>query len=75
MSKILKSLIVGGALALVLNGAAPQEAAAAGADCTASWLLCVNDAYQFDGGLAGAMGEAECLAGYVGCTARKLKFW
>lgn len=75
MSKTLKSLIVGGALALVLHGAAPSDAAAAGAECTEDYLLCMNDASQYGGGFVGTLAESECLAGYIGCAARKLRFW
>lgn len=65
--------IVVWAFALALFALAPKEAAAFGPDCTEGYLLCLNSATQFDGGLAGTMGEAECLAEWAGCVGRK--FW
>jgi hypothetical protein len=75
MSKTLKSMFVGGALALMIHLAAPNDVAAAGAECTEDYLLCMNDTYQFGDGFVRTLGEAECLGGYLGCGARKLRFW
>lgn len=65
--------IVVWALALALVAFAPKGVSAA--SCTSSYLTCLNDAYAFDGGVAGTMGDIECGAGWVGCTVSKLKFW
>jgi len=64
--------IVVWALALALLAAVPQDAAAS---CTGDYLVCLNDGFEFGGGVAGAMSDIECGAGWLGCTVSKLRFW
>ena len=64
--------IVVWALSLALVAALPHEVAAS---CTGDYLTCLNDGYQYGGGIAGAMSDVECGAGWLGCTVGKLKFW
>ncbi len=72
MSRNLK--IVVWALALTLFAAAPNPVAAR-VNCTSDYLLCINDAYRFGGGVARALGEGECFASWIGCTGRKFLFF
>jgi len=67
--------IVVWSLALALFALAPRDAAASSTNCTDSYLVCMNDASRYDGGVLGAMGETECGVSWIGCTAAKLKFW
>ena len=73
MSRNLK--IVVWALSLALLALAPRDVAAGQSNCTEGYLVCLNDAYQFDGGVAGAASDVECAAEWLGCTVGKLKFW
>ena len=43
--------------------------------CTDEYIACLNVSGQLGGGTLTAMGDVECGAAYVGCVARKLKFW
>lgn len=60
------------ALFLLLTGT-PERAEARPA-CTTSYLLCLNWALQ-QGSPTLELGSIECGAGWVGCVARKLRFW
>jgi len=61
--------VVAWALALSVFAMAPKQVSAA---CTLDYLLCLNDASQFDGGVAGTLAELECGAGWFGCVYRML---
>lgn len=63
------------ALSLALLALAPRDVAAGGANCTEGYLACLNDGYQFGGGVAGGISDVECGAEWLGCTMGKLKFW
>lgn len=60
------------ALFLLLTGA--PSTAEAQRRCTTRYLLCLNWALQ-QGSPTSEMASVECGAGWVGCVARKLRFW
>ena len=64
--------IVVWALSLALVAAVPNEVSAS---CTGDYQTCLNDGYQYGGGVLGTMADIECGASWIGCTIAQLKFW
>jgi hypothetical protein len=62
------------ALAAAPLAGTPSQAEAA--SCTEQYLRCLNDAYDLVGSHpAEEMADIECGLEWIGCVARKFKFW
>ena len=59
---------------MAMLGTVMPAGAFAQISCTDQYAACINESGQLAGTLT-PMGDDECAAEYVGCVARKLKFW